>query len=409
MSIPLISLLCCSLLLLSGCQSGTVRPDGPYSGTAGVAAAPPTPLDVGVNVFSDGVVDLDPDQLVTTPSVRRAEAHYMPQVLAETIERRGGFGHVRVLPQRQSEMDLWVDGHIVESTGLELKLDITLSDAKGRVWYARRYDHEVNRYAYDPDPTLARADPFQPLYDQITDDIVKELTRKPAGELAELRAISQLQFAQRFAPEQFSDYLASDAKGLTVVRRLPAIDDPTLARVNEMRQRDRLFTDQIGQYFHAFNERMASPYDNWRRVSHEELRAMNKLKGQEVVRKIGGALAVLGGLAAMMTGDSGMGVAGVAGVAGGAYLFKSGVDKGAQARIHAEALTEMAESMGGDMRPHHITLRDQTFTLSGTVEEQYTQWRGLLKDIYVAEHAGAPPALPFISYDAVPLAPAPAP
>jgi len=72
-------------------------------------------------------------------------------------------------------------------------------------------------------------------------------------------------------------------------------------------------------------------------------------------------------------------------------------------------LTEMAESMGGDMRPHHITLRDQTFTLSGTVEEQYTQWRGLLKDIYVAEHAGAPPALPLISYDAVPLAPAPAP
>lgn len=401
MTIRLLLLLCCGLLL-TGCQSGPVRPAEPYT-----SPAPLTPLDVGVNVFSDGVVDLDPDQLITTPSVRRAEAHYMPQVLAETIERRGGFGHVRVLPQRQSEMDLWVDGHIKESTGIRVELEITVSDAKGRIWFTRDYGHEVNRYAYDPDPTLARRDPFQPLYEHITDDIVKELARKPAGELAELRAISQLRFAQRFAPEQFGDYLASDAQGLVVVRRLPALDDPTLARVNEMRERDRLFTNQIGQYFHAFNERMASPYDNWRRVSHGELKAMNKLKGQAVARKIGGALAMVGGLAAVITGDSAMGVAGMAGMAGGAYLFKSGVDKGAQARIHAQALNELAESMGGDMRPHHITLRDQTFTLSGTVEEQYTQWRGLLKDIYVAENAGAPPTLPLITYDAVPPAPAP--
>jgi hypothetical protein len=395
------------LLLLTGCQSTrTLQPAGTAAGGQ-AAGTPAPPVDVGVKVFNDGVVDLDPDQLITTPSVRRAEAHYMPQVLAETIARRSGFGHVRVLPERQSEMDLWIDGSIVESTGTRLELAITVSDAKGRVWYTREYDHEVNRYAYDPDPTLARRDPFQPIYEQITDDLLKELARRPAGEIAELRAISQLKFAQRFAPEQFSDYLGTDEKGLVSVRRLPAVDDPALARVNEMRQRDRQFTDQIGSYFHAYSERMAAPYDNWRRVSHQELTAMNKLKGQEVARKIGGALAVIGGIAAMAAGDSAVGVAGAASVAGGAYLFKSGMDKGAQARIHAQALNELAESMGGDMRPHHITLRDQTFTLTGTVEEQYAQWRGLLKDLYVAENAGAPPVLPQITVDAA--APAPAP
>lgn len=404
---PCLLLLMCAFVLLAGCQSGGVRPGNPYASGQPAVAPPTPPVDVGVKVFNDGVVDLDPDQLITTPSVRRAEAHYMPQVLAETIERRGRFGHVRVLPERQSEMDLWIDGTIIESTGIRLELDITVSDAKGRVWYSRRYDHEVNRYAYDPDPTLTRRDPFHPLYEQITDDLLKELAERPASEIAELRAISQLQFAQRFAPEQFSDYLGTDAKGLVSVRRLPAVDDPALARVNEMRQRDRQFTDQIGSYFHAYNERMAPPYDNWRRVSHQELAAMNKLKGQEVARKIGGALAVIGGLAAMAAGDSAVGVAGVASVAGGAYLFKSGVDKGAQARIHSQALNELAESMGGDMRPHHITLRDQTYTLSGTVEEQYAQWRGLLKDLYVAENAGAPPVLPRITVDAA--APAPAP
>lgn len=391
----MVGLLC---LALVGCQSGNVRSNGAYAG--GAPTLPPTtPLDVGVGVFNDGVVDLDPDQRVTTPSVRRAEAHYMPQVLADTMENRGGFGHVRVIPQRQTEMDLWVDGAILESNGVELVLEITVSDVKGRIWYTRKYRHEVNRYAYDPDPTLARADPFQPIYEKITDDIVRELRGRPPGELAELRTISQLQFAERFAPEQFGDYLAADNKGLVTVKRLPAVDDPMLARVNDMRGRDRMFTDQIGNYFHAYNNNMAAPYDSWRRASHDELIAMRKLKGQEVARKVGGALAVIGGILAQAVGDPAASAAGLVGIAGGAYLFSSGMDKGAEANIHAQALNELAESMGGDMRPHHITLRDQTYTLSGTVEEQYAQWRGLLHDIYVAENAGATPALPQITVD----------
>jgi len=414
----------CGALFLVACQSGNVKPGpGPGGGSVGAAAAaspvmtPATTaaprLDVGVGVFQDGIVDLDPDQRITTPSVRRAEAHYMPQVLAETLARRGAFSfdNVRVVPQRQTEMDLWVDGRIIESTGVDLKLEITVSDAKGRQWYTREYDHEVNRYAYDPDPTVARLDPFQGIYDRITDDLLKELAKKKPAELAELRAISQLQFAQRFAPEQFGDYLGTDGKGLVVVKRLPAVDDPALARLNDLRLRDRAFTDQIGNYFHAFNERMAAPYDNWRRASHDELVAMGKLKGQEIARKLGGALAVLGGIAAVASGDGTAGTLGVASIAGGAYMFKTGMDKGAQARIHAQALDEMAQSMGGDMRPHHITLRDQTFTLSGSVQEQYAQWRGLLRDIYVAENAGAPLTQPQVSVatpDGAPPAAAPA-
>lgn len=396
-----------TLVLLAGCQSNT-RAAPHYVGNEiapGVSApaAAPIRIDVGVGVFEDGVVDLDPDQVETTPAARRAEAHYMPQVLAETLEARGGFGQVRVIPRRLSEMDVWVDGRILRSTGAELELAITVSDAKGRVWYTKEYEHEVNRYVYDPDPTLPRRDPFQAIYEDITDDLVRELARRSPGEIAELRTIAQLQFAQRFAPEQYGDYLARDEDGLWAVRRLPATEDPVFARLADVRQRDRLFTDRIGQYYHTYVERMTAPYDDWRRASHEELVEMRKLKSSEIVRKVGGALAVLGGLAAVVaSGDGGAQVAGAAGMVGGAALFASGMDRGARARLHAEALTELAQSMGGNMRPHHITLHERTVTLSGTVEEQYAQWRGLLRELYAAENGGAEPQLPLITAEPPP-------
>lgn len=398
---PLAALLATALLLLAGCQAHT-RTAPRYVGNAvapQVAApvAAPTRIDLGIGVFEDGVVDLDPDQVETTPAARRAEAHYMPQVLAETVARRGGFGQVRVIPRRLSEMDLWVDGRILRSTGVELELAITVSDAKGRVWYTKEYAHEVNRYVYDPDPTQPRQDPFQPIYEEITDDLVRELARRSPGEIAELRTIAELQFARRFAPGQYDDYLARDADGVWSVRRLPAAGDPVYARLADIRQRDRLFTDRIGDYYHTYVERMTPPYDDWRRASHEEIVEMRRLKGSEIVRKVGGALAVLGGLAAVIaSGDGGAQVAGAAGAIGGAALFKSGMDRGARARLHAEALSELAQSMGGDMRPHHITLHERTVTLSGTVEEQYDQWRGLLRELYAAENGGATPQLPLI-------------
>ncbi len=402
-----LALLAAALVLLAGCQTNT-RPSLPYVGNEaapGVSApaAAPTRVDVGIGVFEDGVVDLDPDQVETTPAVRRAEAHYMPQVLAETLGKRGGFGQVRVIPRRLSEMDVWVDGRIVRSNGVELELEITVSDAKGRVWYTKDYEHDVNRYAYDPDPTLVRQDAFQPLYEHIADDLVRELARRKPGDIAELRTIAQLQFAQRFAPEQYGDYLARAADGSLTVRRLPAQNDPVFARLDDIRQRDRLFGDRIAQYYHTYTERMTAPYDDWRRASHDELVEMRELKGSEIARKVGGALAVLGGLAAMVaSGDGGVQLAGAAGMAGGAALFASGMAKGERAQLHAAALSELAQSMGGDMRPHHITLHERTVTLSGTVEEQYAQWRGLLRDLYEAESGGATPQLPHIAADVVP-------
>ena len=77
--------------------------------------------------------------------------------------------------------------------------------------------------------------------------------------------------------------------------------------------------------------------------------------------------------------------AGVLGIGTGAYLFKSGLDRGSEAKIHEEGLKEMADSLGAEIEPHTIALTDKTVTLSGTVDEQYAQWRLILNEIYLAE------------------------
>lgn len=398
-------------IILVGCASHPPPPYTPPPGTASppVASQDPSPtvahladlkLDVGIDVFDPGIEGLDSDQHITTPSVRRAEAHYLPTVLANTLERRGVWGRVRLSPRKQSEMDLWIDGRILISDGTQLKLSITVTAATGQVWYTREYDEQAERYVYDADPTHEYRDPLQGIYERIADDLQREAAKRDGIELREAQAVAQLLFARRFAPEQFGDYLAPDTKGQLHVKRLPAVDDPAVQRMADLRARDLMFVDQVDTYFDDFMREMQPSYDRWRQASHDEVSKMKSLKTQGVLRKIGGALAVLGGLATMTaSNNSGLGVAGLAGMAGGAYLFSSGVEKSEEAKIHEAALEELADSLGTSMKPHHIDLSNRTVTLTGTVDEQYAQWRGLLADIYRNDNGQNTRSLPIITSD----------
>jgi hypothetical protein len=55
--------------------------------------------------------------------------------------------------------------------------------------------------------------------------------------------------------------------------------------------------------------------------------------------------------------------------------------------MHLESLQELGESLENEVAPRVIDLQDRTITLTGTVEEQYAQWREILADIYAAETA----------------------
>ena len=64
-----------------------------------------------------------------------------------------------------------------------------------------------------------------------------------------------------------------------------------------------------------------------------------------------------------------------------------------EAEIHVQALEELGLSLESEIAPQIIELEDRTITLTGSVEDQYQQWRELLRQIYEAE-VGEPLPLP---------------
>jgi hypothetical protein len=94
---------------------------------------------------------------------------------------------------------------------------------------------------------------------------------------------------------------------------------------------------------------------------------------------------MIAGIVAASSGNRSVRAAGGAAAVGGGYLIKSAMDKSAESAIHAEALRELGASMSAELGPQVIELEDRTVTLTGTAQDQYEQWRVILRDIYVSE------------------------
>ena len=106
---------------------------------------------------------------------------------------------------------------------------------------------------------------------------------------------------------------------------------------------------------------------------------------------IAGGAAIIAGVLAQTSGSRATRSAGAVGVIGGGALLKSGLEKRAESNIHSLALEELGQSLDAEITPRVIELEDRTVRLTGSVEDQYDQWRELLADIYAAELAALEP------------------
>ena len=344
-------------------------------------------LDVGVAIFDPGIDELDDDQeQLTNHQVRLAESRYAPYLLSETLQRSANWGIVRLMPNENSPMDVFINGVILESNGETMSMRVSVSDSTGRQWYQKEYEQAISQFSYDPSQRQQN-DPFQILYNNIANDLL-EWRQKNISEpdITEIRTISEMLFAKRFSSQVFDSYLAQNRNGVYQITSLPSDDDPLLQRIRDIRERDFMFIDTIQDYYATYVRQMRLPYDSWREQSYNETIELRELEASARRRFIAGAATVVAGIAAATQGSNyGTQIGGAAAVGAGAYLIRSGFDKRAEAQMHMEALEELGQSLEDEVAPQVISLEDRSITLTGSVEEQYEQWREILADLYAAE------------------------
>lgn len=384
-------LLALPLLLVVGCSTHTVKTTQTTPVIQEHAEIPEAELmDVGIYLFDPGLDSADDDGQIIFPEIRNAESRFMPFRLMETLQTSSAWGAVRVIPATQTAIDVTVAGLILQSDGEQLKVQVTVKDATGRQWFEKAYSGVASKYAYSKQRTgNVPPEPFQNLYNMIANDMLSYRRNQLDGlALRTIRTTAELKFAQEFSPNAFGGHLNTDNKGSLQIVRLPAENDPMLQRIRQIRERDYLFVDTLQDYYGSFVKEMDKPYKQWRGQSYNEVVALRELKREALVRKIAGVAAVIGGIAASGSSNSSGRAAGSVAVAGGAYMIKSGFDKSAESEMHVEALQELGDSLEAAIEPQVIELEDRTITLSGTVENQYDQWRDLLREIYKVDTGG---------------------
>lgn len=413
-----------ALLALGGCMVNETKPLPKLNVIQAQTQIPEDELlDVAVRPFDPGIpaeIANDDEALEKRriyPEIRNAESRFIATMVRSTLESSGQWGAVRVVPDTVEFVDVLVTGKIVESTGMRLALEVDVQDSTGRYWIRdKRYESIADVGSYKTDAALKARDPFQNVYAQIANDMVAARDQLLADERRAIRRVTDLRFASDLAPQALEGYLAPAERGMMKVVRLPADNDPIMSRIERIRQTDAGLVDTVNGYYANFTDQMRDSYGNWRRMSFDEIDKEQRLRTQARTRTILGSAAVLASIfvpGQCQSTDYNCrrieSAARTAGTIGGTAAVLSGLKKFADAKVHAQALRQLSQTLEAEVAPQVVDVEGRTLRLTGTAEEQYREWRKLLHQLYLEEIGGVG-AAPATQEAAAPAAaPEPAP
>ena len=287
------------LLILSGCATYYAQDVGPTPIMSAEAEIPEDQLlDVGVLVFkSPELTEEAAEKAGTHNDIRKAETHFIPYHLKNTLQQSGQWGAVEVIPAVTESLDVLVKGEILESNGQYLGLKIEVIDASGKSWFEKNYREEAAKNAYENNRP-GEKDAFQNIYNTIANDMADYKNRLRAEQIRHLRIIAKLKYAEDFAPDAFNGYLAKDKNDLVTIKRLPADDDPMMQRLLKIREREYMYVDTLDEQYEVFYNAMWPSYENWRQLNLTERKAIREIKKRALTRQLIGALLIAGAIAA---------------------------------------------------------------------------------------------------------------
>ena len=383
--------------LLASCASpsgGNYGPAYESSSSTPVVVENVDPLNVSIAVFNPGIPS-DTDEYGAKgvwPELRRAEAMHMAVKLRDQLSSSQNFAAVRVTPDLTSSSDLYVKTKILSSNGLEISLKVSVIDSTGKVWInSKSYKYKVPQRIFD-DPRNKdkegnlKVDPYQQIYLMISNDLASYLKRVKTTSAENIRTVTSLRFAQNFSPEAFSDILG-ERQGKYTLTGKPDFNDPMLERTRNVQYRDQMFIDSMQTHYDSFSSEMKTSYSIWQQEAYVESLAAEQAKKQARRAGIFAAITAIATIAVAADCDSANCVRNITstGAAVTGVLSAESSKKREEAKIHFGQLNEIGKSLDQSLSPSVIEMEDTTVTLTGTANEQFNQWRGILKRIYEAE------------------------
>ena len=363
-------------LALALCACGGSQRQAPATDAPDAAVAWPTPvgavglqrdqrrsdgplLDVGIAIFDPGIPDdaSTHSKLGIFPEIRRVEAQYMPVRLRETLVESNAWGPVRVLPEPNDTTVLLITGRIEYSDGLRLVLALKAVDVTGRVWLDRVYQDQSREADY---PVPLGGDPYQHLYNQFANDLLAARNALAPQVLRRIPAVAKLRYAESLSPEAFAGFLATDEQGLLTAVRLPADEDPMMARVQRIQNQEYLFIDTVDEQYLQLSQEMGPTYDLWRQYGREQAIYKEDYQRRLAARDSQGRR---GTFPAMQQTYN---------------AFK-------WTKIQQQDLHELAVGFDNEVAPTVLEASGKVFRLNGTLDNQYAQWRDILKQIFALE------------------------
>ena len=367
-------------LLLNACAQTVPQPEEPALALVGdvdLMRARQAPsdkhlLEVGVKIFhteekqageyvaGDWVFD----------EIIQKETQFLPHLLKNTLVDSGQWGAVRVIPQDDPSFDLIVEGEIIQSDGKTLELHIRAIDSSGREWLNQIYADQSIQEEY-PESTrftlnntfdaINFIDPFQDIYDQIANDLLHSRSNLDEQTLANLSLVTDMLYASDLSPENFSESLRKNENGLLIIDTLPSLNDPMMARVADMKYRHHLFVDTVDEYYKTLYNDVQPAYVLWRRYSIDQITEIETSR-QEASRSAYGN-------------------------SNGFLSISQRYDRYKWSKIFEREFSDLAVGFNKELAPAFLELNSQVHGLTGTMEQQYREWRGILRSLFELESA----------------------
>jgi len=159
---------------------------------------------------------------------------------------------VRVIPEVDTAAELLVTGTIVSSDGESLQLRMRAVDATGQAWLDQVFTGRQ-----------------QDLFAQFAASLGTARDSRDEKALTNIVTISSLRYARQLAPAAFDAYLDNAADGTIRIRRLPANNDPMLARIERIRGIEYIFTDAVDAKFRELGADIEAVYAVWRQYQQK--------------------------------------------------------------------------------------------------------------------------------------------